>query len=254
MAWPKWRRAIMTFANDAKLGVQSICARAGLPSTGTRPGGRNELKRITSNAARTKAQSKNRDYTVCSALVRPWLGPMSSFEPQKSWQTPTKQGKWSEGHQESGAGALALWGEAGGPGAETALGHLKAPWWLQRGDWGDEARLFTKVPSRRTRESGISHQLKLERFGIEIRKLFFSSRTRGGEWGPGEVLPPWRISRLSCLKPEATWSDPMYDSALSRRLKERPPEVPSNLNYSSVLWFSLISDCITVWPYFFTDP
>lgn len=70
----------MRFVDDAKLGGQSICARAGLPSTGTRRGGRNDLKRITSNSARTKAQSKSRDCTLCSALIRPQLGPMSSVE------------------------------------------------------------------------------------------------------------------------------------------------------------------------------
>lgn len=42
------------------------------------------------------------------------------------------------------------------PGAEVVLGHLKAPWCLDGGDGGAEARLFTEVPDGRTRESGIS--------------------------------------------------------------------------------------------------
>lgn len=88
----------MRFADYAKLGGQSTCARARLPFQGTRTGRRNELKRVTSNSARTKPQNKRTDYLLCSALVRPQLGPTSSFEPRKSGQTPTKRGKLRGGH------------------------------------------------------------------------------------------------------------------------------------------------------------
>lgn len=108
VAWTKWRRAIGRFANDAKLRDQLTRARAGLPSMGTRRVGRNELKRIGSDSARIKAQSKSRDYALFLALVRPQLGPVPSLEPHKSGQTPAKQGKLRGGHWESRAGALTL--------------------------------------------------------------------------------------------------------------------------------------------------
>lgn len=33
------------------------------------------------------------------------------------------------------------------------------------------------------------------------------------------------------IKPCVAWFDPITDSALNRRLDQRPPEVPSNLHY-----------------------
>lgn len=46
------------------------------------------------------------------------------------------------------------------------------------------------------------------------------------------VQVPWRCSRRNWIKPRATLSYLIDDTAVSRRLDRRHPDVPSGLSYS----------------------
>lgn len=139
--------------------------------------GRNGLTKIPQNPARTKAQSAGRVYTFCSASVRPRLGTASGFE-------TTSQNK----HQQTRAGS-------GSTTKTVGLKHLPCIvrlWgqgWLnpkQRQFWGPQQPLGAYKEGIKRLGPGFSqqclvkvlpevqhHQLKLERFGLEMRKSFF---------------------------------------------------------------------------------
>lgn len=71
--------------------------------------------------------------------------------------------------------------------------------------------------------------------------------SRWGQSGTGADDPEavWSLSwggvgfnpNRACSKPSAIQSDLKADPALSRRLGQRPPEFPSNLNFPMILWF-----------------
>ena len=62
-----------------------------------------------------------------------------------------------------------------------------------------------------------------------------------GVLGQEPTLHPRRFSSRNWMKPWAAWSDLRVDCAVSRRLDQRPPEVPSSLSYPVVLWFTMNS-------------
>ena len=102
--------------------------------------------------------------------------------------------------------------------------------------WGcNEDETSSGVPSPRTRGKG--HKVEHKSFCLNIRKHFFTVEVLEHRHRlVREVVksPPWRSSK-------ATWICSACP-CLSRGLKELDPEVPGNLIYYMILWFSAVAN------------
>lgn len=112
------------------------------------------------------------------------------------------------------------------PGEEEALGspHSKPP-----APVGRLARRWSQA------QWGNGPNLKRERFRPDGRRIFSMRMVR--QWGSCQRscgLHPWRRSRPDWVKPSTTSPDPVANPGLGRRLDQRAPEGPSNLNYSAI--------------------
>ena len=102
----------------------------------------------------------------------------------------------------------------------------------------DEERLFTRACN--DRKMGNGFKLKNGRFRWDIRKNFLRWEWWDTGTGYPEKLwmpPPRKCSRLGWVRLWETWSSRRFPCSWQEDWTRWPLKVPSNSNYSVILWF-----------------
>lgn len=115
--------------------------------------------------------------------------------------------------------------------AEEASNH-SPPW---RTGIRAAARLLSGVPCKEEMRVSQYH-LHWGRVQLDVGKILHKDSVCGLGQGPARWwhLHPWRFSEVAWARLWAMWPDSVVSPAWSRKLDQRPLEVPANL--SSVVW------------------